>query len=313
LVAALPAAGLLGAALARAAAAQGGAHAAVLLELPASTRALAVGGAAAALLDDDEALFYNPAQLAAVAHLSVGLSVQPYLANSVLGAASGAMRLGPGALALGVQTLEYGSADEVTPDPLSGETGVATGNRISASDLVASAGYALELRHVRVGGALKRVRQRVADVSGGVTAADLGAAVALGGWGTVGVAVQNLGGRLQLGGTGAPLPRLVRVGAALPTWRAGIVDVRTAVDAVQVRDGRLVPCGGADVTWRAPSGGLALAARAGVRGRGSSGEDVSPFSFGGGLAKGHVALDYAYESFRTIGGASHRVGLRWWR
>ena len=48
-----------------AARAQGGQSAAIILELPASPRAMALGGAGTSL-EGDAAIFYNPAQLATV-------------------------------------------------------------------------------------------------------------------------------------------------------------------------------------------------------------------------------------------------------
>jgi hypothetical protein len=141
----------------------GGRHAAVILELPASARAQALGGGYAALVDDDAAVFYNAAQLVAPAapDRSAGLSIQQYFASSTVAALSGAMRLGPGALALGIQVLNYGSEDEIVPDPnFGGQRGMATGGTVSASDMVLSAGYGVTARRVRLGGAAKLVRQR---------------------------------------------------------------------------------------------------------------------------------------------------------
>ena len=50
----------------------------VLLELPASTRALALGNSFVAAGADEAAIFYNPAQLAEVHKISAGLSVQQW-------------------------------------------------------------------------------------------------------------------------------------------------------------------------------------------------------------------------------------------
>ena len=61
-------------------------RAAVLLTLPSSSRALALGDAWGAVADDESALFYNPAQLARVRGLRVGGSLQNYIASTTLGA-----------------------------------------------------------------------------------------------------------------------------------------------------------------------------------------------------------------------------------
>ena len=57
-------------------------RAAILLTLPASSRALGLGDAWGAVADDESALFYNPAQLARVRALAVGGSMQNYIASS---------------------------------------------------------------------------------------------------------------------------------------------------------------------------------------------------------------------------------------
>src|SRR5688572_32527262 len=85
--------------------AQGGRTGAIVLELPASARALALGGAYVTAGADDAALFYNPSQLATVEGRAASMSVQPYIEGSTLGAASAAFRLGPGTVGVGVQVL----------------------------------------------------------------------------------------------------------------------------------------------------------------------------------------------------------------
>ena len=76
--------------------AQGGRTGAIVLELPASARALALGGAYVAAGADDAALFYNPSQLATLEGRAASMSVQPYIEGSTLGALSAAFQLGPG-------------------------------------------------------------------------------------------------------------------------------------------------------------------------------------------------------------------------
>jgi hypothetical protein len=298
--------------LARPAAAQGGQHAAVLLELPASARSLALGNGAAVLAGDDAALFYNPAQLASVDGASAGLSVQRYLAGSLLAAVSGAVRLGPGVLAVGVLSLEYGYENEIVPDPAyGGERGMATGRAVSAGDLAVSAGYGLRVSGaVSVGATAKVVRQQVADLSGSAFAADLGAAVDLGGGATVSLALQHVGSELSLGASRGPLPTALRLGAAIPLPRVGALDVMATGEAAHARDGGIDAGGGAEVRWRG-AGDLTLVGRVGALPRARAA--VSRLTFGGGLAVRHFALDYAYQSFDVVGGGTHRVGVRWWR
>ncbi len=121
--------------------AQGGRDAAIVLELPASARALGVGDAYGAFGVDESSIFYNPAQLAGVKRMAAGGSVQRYLASSTLASFAMAVPLRAGTFAIGVQALDYGSEAELVTDPVTG-SGVPTGVSVSASDVVVSSAYA---------------------------------------------------------------------------------------------------------------------------------------------------------------------------
>jgi hypothetical protein len=292
--------------------AQGGRTGAIVLELPSSARALALGGAYVSAGADDAALFYNPSQLATLEGRAASMSVQPYIEGSTLGAISAAFRLGPGTVGFGVQVLSYGSADEyVCDDSVGCERGEATGRTVSANDVAATVGYGMTWRMVRLGGAAKYVRQSLADASGGTPAVDVGAAIDVWRGATVGVSVQNIGPDLETAGSSAPLPRLLRLGASLPWRGVGPFDVLGTVELAQHREGDLLPLGGAEVTWTSANG-LAFSARLGALAQ-SEGAATSRVSFGGGVRARHFALDYAYQSFDALALTTHRFGLRWWR
>lgn len=294
-----------------AAMAQGGQSAAIILELPASPRAMALGGAGTSL-EGDAAIFYNPAQLAALRHASASLSAQRYIFSSTLGALSAAARIGPGTAAIGVQALEYGSEDEVVPDEnFGGERGRLTGATVDAGDLVATLAYGVEKGRVRAGVAAKVIRQRIADESGTAPAFDVGVAIAVWRGATVAAALQNLGGSLETGTTASPLPRVMRVGASIPYAVTPRLTLLAAADVVVPRAADVVPGGGIEARWQGTPG-LALIGRVGgvlVRGD----DDGSQFTAGAGIAGRHLAVDYAFRSFDIVGGAMHRLGVRWWR
>ncbi|MGQ0713018.1 MAG: PorV/PorQ family protein, partial [Gemmatimonadaceae bacterium] len=229
--------------------AQGGRTGAVVLELPASARALALGGAYVAMGSDDAAIFYNPSQLATVEGRAASMSVQPYIEGSTLGAASAAFQLGGGTFGIGVQVLSYGSADEFVCDESTGcERGEATGRTVSASDIAVSVGYGTTVhivRAVRLGVSAKYVRQSLADASGGSPAVDFGAAIDVWRGAAVGVSIQNVGSDLKTAGSSAPLPRLVRVGASRPGRGIGPIAVRGPLEMAQLRTRDGLPRGGA--------------------------------------------------------------------
>jgi len=290
----------------------GATRAAVLLTLPASARGLALGEAWGAVADDESALFYNPAQLARIAGTSAGLSVQRYVAATTLGAAAVATPYAHGTVAVGVQLLDYGSEEEVVPDAgVGGQVGVPTGGRVSAQDVVFVAGYGAAVgasRRLRLGIALKIARQHVASVSGSAPAADVGAGYSLGAW-ELSAALQHLGTPLTLGAVRAPLPWTWRAGAAAPPLRRGAVELRPMAEIRQASGGPTTGGVGVEGTWRAGRDGPALAVRAALS-TVAAGEDRSPLTFGCGLALGRLVVDYAYESFDLLGGATHRVGAR---
>ncbi|HEX6535537.1 MAG TPA: PorV/PorQ family protein [Gemmatimonadaceae bacterium] len=292
------------------AAAQIGSTSAVLLELPASTRALSLGNTFVAAGTDEAAIFYNPAQLAVIPKLSAGLSVQQWFLSSTLAAAAAATRVGRGTLAIGLQVLDYGSSERVLGDPnAGGGGGDPTGTTISAGDYVASAAYALSLHGVRVGATAKYVNQRLVDESGGTGAVDVGAAFDVHG-ATIGASVQNIGGEISIAGESGPLPRMVHVGAAVPVRGVGPLDFLATAEVTHTRDEKTRGAGGVEVAYHA-TGGVTVLGRVGALAR-PTGAEISPLSFGGGLRARHLALDYAYES-SDVFGAMHRVGVRWWR
>ena len=292
--------------------AQAGATAAIVLELPASPRAMALGNAYAAMGGDEASLFYNPAGLATLERAAGGLSVQRHLASSTLAALAVAGSVGPGTVALGLQVLDYGSEPELVPDPVyGGERGLATGADVSAQDLVLSLGYGATIGRVRAGAAAKFVRQRVADRSGGVAAFDVGVAGDLPRGITLGVALQHLGPELEIAGVAAPLPRQLRVAAMMPLPSAGPIALAATAQLTRPRESGTLPAGGIEAAWRS-SNGLRFAARAGAADRPDE-SAASALTFGAGLAARHLALDYAWQGYETVGGAVHRLGVRWER
>jgi len=277
-----------------------------LLELPASTRALALGNAFVAAGNDEASIFYNPAQLATVPKLSAGLSVQQWFLGQTVAAAAAAVHAFHGTAAIGLQVLDYGSSERSFDD--GGGLGEPTGAEISAGDYVASIAYAVSISKLRVGATGKYVSQRLVDESGGTGALDLGAALDVKGV-TLAASLQNVGGEISLAGDRRALPRLVRVGAAIPVHGVGPVDLLATVELTHM-DGETEPFGGVEVEYQAP-GGVTILGRVGALDR-PTGADISPVAFGGGVRALHFALDYAYEG-SAVFGAMHRVGVRWWR
>jgi hypothetical protein len=246
-----------------------------------------------------EVVFYNPAQLA----LQPGLAVaaQRYDTARTLGTVSAALASGPVGVGVGVQMLDYQTFAVV-----SGPGGTTPVTTFPASSLAATLAGAGQFKGVRFGVAGKYVEERLAGARDGALAADLGAARELGPV-TVGLAVQNLGGDLRLGGTRLELPRRATLGAAFAGYPLGTYVDLAATAAVSVlRNGDVAPAGGVELTY-VPLEGWAFSARVGARRAELTAQQ--PITAGAGVALDRVSLDYAYEHFHRTGGA-HRVGVR---
>lgn len=288
-------------------------RAAVFLTLPSSARALGLGEAWGAVADDGEALFYNPAQLARLRSIDVSASIQRYVAATTLASFVAATPLGPGTVALGVRSLDYGSTPEfVIASPDMPETGVATGAQVSAQDVAVSLGYGLSVAlrgRLRVGAAVTWAQQHVASFAGSAVAADIGASYTLrNGW-DFAAALQNAGSRLTLAAVTAPLPLTWRATVAAPLVVAERLTMRPMAEVRQWSGGPVTGVIAAEGTWRASTDAPQVAARVGYAFRGT-GDDRSPLTAGIGLGFGRITLDYAYEGFELMGGATHRVGVR---
>lgn len=292
--------------------ATGESRAALLLTLPSSARALALGEAWAPVADDENALFYNPAQLARVRGWSVGGSLQRYVASTTLGAFALAVPFARGTVAMGAQVLDYGSEPELTSAD-GAQSGDPTGARVSAQDFALTAGYGVTLgagHRLRVGGAVKYAQQHVANYSGSAVAGDLGAAYSLpSGWELAG-AFQHFGSELTLAAVTAPLPWTWRAAAASPVVDFGRFALRTMAEVRKSSGAVTTGVLAAECTWHPVHGATVLAARAGYSFRGT-GDDRSPLTLGGGVSLGRFSVDYAYEGFDLLGGATHRFGVRY--
>lgn len=272
----------------------------IVLELPASTRALALGGAFVTAGGDHDAIFYNPALLASAR--GMGAAVQRYGSASTLGVFAAAMELAPGGLGIGVQVLDYGAA----PTDPGASAGLLDRGPVLASNLAATIGYARPIKGVRVGVAGKFVEQRFGEERDGAAALDIGAAANVA-FVTVALAVQNLGGGLEIGGERLTLPRRVVLGAAHPSRIVGPFDLVTTAAVSALEDGTVRPALGVELAYW-PVQGRTFVARAGVRR--PELEGASPVTFGGAFIGDRFSVEYAYEGLEGPGGG-HRVGVRW--
>ena len=295
-----------------------GSTAGAVLELPATTRAFGLGGAYTGIVGDEGSVFVNPAGLAGIRKMALGISYQRYLLDSYLVSANGAMRLGRFDVGIGVNVMNYGQDTVYRPDPaFGGDRGVADpgGATVGAYSAEAVGAIAYRFGMFSVGASAKYLSDHLSipdttlyDASG--FAFDAGAALAFFDIAAFGVVVQNIGGGLTTNTrTPAPLPRTVRAGFSL-----NVVDPEGTPRLMVVGDW-VSPRGSRDywifgVEGGLVSDGVGLLGRAGVA-TGRAPSDQKSLVFGGSLVFHSLQVDYGYQGFSTLGGGTSRIGVRW--
>ncbi|HXY69116.1 MAG TPA: hypothetical protein VEH62_06675 [Gemmatimonadales bacterium] len=312
------AAALAAAAVPRAQAQANGTTSGAVLAIPATTRALGLGGAYTAVIGDVGSLFVNPAGLAPIRTVALGMSYQRYLMGSYLVSGGAAFGLGQFVVGVGANLLDFGQDTVYRPDPaFGGDRGIAdpTGAMAGAYSAEATGSVAYRLGMFAVGVSAKWLQEHVSipdtslyNASG--LGVDAGADLAFFDIAAIGVVVQNIGGDLTTSTrTGAPLPRTVRAGFSL-----NVVDPQGTPRLLLVGD--WVSPRGASSYWAfgveagVVADGIGLLGRAGIA-TGQAPTDQRSLVFGGTLVFHNLQLDYGYEGFSSLGGGTSRFGVRW--
>jgi len=313
----------------------GGPYAPIVLLEPAGARTLGMGNVGVAGRDDD-VLFYNPAQLAIARGMSI--SGERYSANAGGGTISAVTKLGPGAIAIGAQTVDYRSpTGAVVVAPGIGPAVLATfpadratsriGGETVGSSSELTAGYGMTLKGFRLGGAAKYAVDELAATRIESAAFDVGVSKDWMRYFSAALAVQNIGATshvpcVALGGAdgscdvnatpGAPSPIRFPVDLPLRTTLgiaasgpAGPLDLTATAAASMYRSNWLSPAAGVEASYSWLDG-YDVALRAGAR-RPLAGEGT--LTAGAGFTADRLSIDYALETFtgRRVG---HRFGLR---
>jgi hypothetical protein len=273
----------------------------LVLRLPGGTRALSLGDAWVAGRGA-EVLFYNPAQIGVLRGTT--LSAQRFGDAATLGTLSTVGPFGKIWIGAGVQYLDYHASSFFTPPGALTLLGP-----VNASSLAATVAAAFRFKGIRFGLGAKYVEERLGGSKTDGAAFDFGAAREVR-RATVALAVQNLGGDLELIDQDVELPTRVTLGVTSPSIRvATFFDTGIALSVSREQDGRIVPAGGAELIYE-PVGGWYFVARAGARRvRSEPGRAESPVTFGGSFGLDRFWLDYAFQPYKGPG-AAHRLGIR---
>lgn len=287
-----------------AAAAQSAGRLPRVLEIPASTSAMALGGAYMMNSGQADALFYHPALLTNAS--GFGLEVQTWSGEATSATASAAMSWFGGGVAIGLQTLQYGeSAGSASPLP-GGQDALFDPNTPATSERVASLGYARSVFGLRVGVAGKLIEQRVDRTRDAVGAFDVGVATSLGPL-ELGLTAANLGSDMKVSPGMAQLPTRITFGAGAYGRPVGPLDMGLAGQVTRRDDGETVAGLGLQLGYW-PVIGRTFVGRVGVE-RVPEGEG-SPLTLGFAYWGDDLVLEWAWRDFGAAGG-THRFGIRW--
>jgi hypothetical protein len=255
---------------------------------------------------DDDVLFYNPAQL--VAARGTSASAEQFSSTARTGAWSSVIRFNSGGVAIGGTIAEFDSPLAAYP--------VARADLVSGGPVLGSSGsfvlgFAQPVKSVRIGGAAKFVEERIGPTRSARGLFDVGLGRDFFGY-AFGLAVQNIGE--SFAPTTPPGSEFILRGSRMPLrttfgamrgWNTNTFDFTATAAVSTLRDGFVVPAGGAEMSYSWLDG-YTVIFRAGGR-RPEHGE--GPITAGLGLTVDRLSIDYALE---TLSGSrvANRIGLR---
>lgn len=277
----------------------------LVLRLPGGARAAGVGNAFTAGRGA-EVLFYNPAQIGILRGTTISLA--RFGSSATQGVLSTVGPFGKVAIGAGVQYLDYETPSG--PDFFIRPALLPLGGQLPSSSLAATVAASTRVKGIRVGVGVKYVQERVGSLDDGGLALDIGVAREVG-RATVGLAVQNIGGGLDIRQIEfASLPTRVNLGVISPSIRLGsYFDLVVAAAVARERDGRIVPGGGLELFYQ-PVEGWYFVGRVGARRvEGGIKPLESPVTLGGSFGLDRFWLDYALQPSRGSS-ATHRIGIR---
>jgi hypothetical protein len=302
---------LLAALLTLPAAAQSRGRGPIVLNLPGSTRALAMGNSFTLGSQDPDAVFYQPGLLSQTQ--GFGVSIQRYGSAATLASFTAGGSWLSGGVVLGIQQLGYGAdaSEPILGDDLlrlPADIGSLRENgEVGVSELVVSAGYGRSVKGLRMGFVGKLVEERFGPRKSATAAFDLGLAASPGPL-TVGLAVQNLGPAMTIGEAEVPLPLRFSLGASSDRTPLGPLDLSAASAVSYSVEGDVIPSVGLEVAYW-PVTGRTFIGRLGLR-HVPDHQSASPLTFGAAFTGDNIVLEYAFEAFDS-GDPSHRFTIGW--
>ena len=253
---------------------------------------MGMGGAFCAVADDASTIYWNPAGLTNISGKEVTAAYTQWFADighTFLGYAQSLNKNN----ALGAGLIYLGATDTERD-----EWGVEKGS-FQIVGMAPIIGYAHRLSsRISIGGSVKYVSQKLADVSAGGFAFDIGGLYRTrAGNVTLGMSIQNVGAEIKFIAEGDALPQNTKLGIA---YRI-IENFTLALDANLLSDGQTYVCIGGEY-WVTNTMALRLGYRTGPADEGIS------ITLGAGFKGERVLLNYAFVPYGDLGN-SHRISL----
>lgn len=276
-----------------------------VLELPASTRAMALGNAYMMDAVQADVVFYHPALLTGAG--GFGIDFQRWGSPSSTVALSAATQWFGIGLGVGILTLQYGA-------PGAGENAVPAEQDhlfdlgpVPLSERVAVIGAAREVMGFNVGIGAKFVEERIDDLRDAELLIDLSAAREIGPV-TVGLTVQDYGAE-PIVGTSSPDVTRVVLGLGSYGHELGIFDVGVTA-AGSFGSGRNTMSGGLEIGYW-PIQGRTFVGRVGLTDV-PDGSEASPLTLGFVFWGDELVIEWAFHPVDgSADGGTHRFGARW--
>lgn len=274
-------------------------------QLPASTRAMALGDSYMMNSGHADAIFYHPALLTRAR--GFGLDLQRWGSEGSATAVSGAVQWLGGGIGVGLRTLQYGAFGSGVAAAPPGQDDLFRLGSVPVSERIATVGYAHEIPFdIDLGVAIDFVDERVGAMRQNVVLFDVSLARELGPL-IVGVTVHDLGDKPVLDtGTG---PSRVVIGAGSYGRQLGILDIGYAA-TLGFDDDDVTYGGGVEIGYW-PVRGRTFVARIGFQDS-PDGSDASPVTTGFAYWGDDITVEWAFRPFSGVDeGGTHRFGVRW--
>lgn len=275
-------------------------------------------GAYSSVVGDEASVFVNPAGMAPVRSLALGVNYDQNFLGARLTSAAVVRRFGRFTLGLGGMFLDMGGDSVIVPDPaFGGERGMPGSGTIEAYNALGVAALAYRRGMFSLGVSMKGLREVIDDggsspYRANAVTGDAGFAFAIFDITALAFVMQNVAGGVSLptgSGASRSLPRTARFG-----WTINLIDPQGLQRLMFTADW-VRPRGG-DQFWAlgleagAVSSGFGIFGRAGVQ-LGRAASDRRSYTWGAGVRVMGLRFDYSVESYRSAPQPVRRFGLRW--